>query len=367
MFTSARALSWVAFARSMGNLIGPVLGGILADPSTLYPAIFPSNSLWGSYKYLLPNLTVALLQLLTLVAVFLFLKETHPKLSAMPDPGMRLWNTIWTVLRWKTTKTTDGCYSPLNTDEANLEQRSPTVPPEETEHELQNLDDVMTATDNQKESVPGSSFTHQVILQILSVSLLAFHKVSSDAIMPTFLAAPSETETENTRGFQESGGFNYSGQKIGFILLSQAIFALCIQVTIVPLFVNRFGTLNAYRIVLGIYPFAYVFTPFLPRLGEPLALGIVALDLWEKVALSSVGYICSAVLISDTTPAKEFLARVNGASASTSCLARSIGPLVTGKLFAIGLEIGYVGIAFWILSAIAFLDAVGSWFLRDHV
>lgn len=37
-----------------------------------------------------------------------------------------------------------------------------------------------------------SVYTSKVILQILVVSLLAFHKVSSDVIIPTLLATPSD-------------------------------------------------------------------------------------------------------------------------------------------------------------------------------
>ncbi|KAI1314237.1 major facilitator superfamily domain-containing protein [Xylaria venustula] len=341
-----KALSWVSFTRSMGNFIGPVLGGTLANPSKLYPSVFPSNSLWDAYKYLLPNLVVVLLQLITLIAVFLFLKETNPKLATRPDPG--------------------GDYIALNTSDMHTNASSSNILHEQEDNELQIMNN-----DTPTAGTSNSVFTTQTILQILSVSLLAFHKVSSDAIMPTFLAAPSKTVTPEEKSLprvsEESRGFNYSSQKIGLILLSQAIFALCIQATIVLFFINRVGTLKAYRIVLAIYPFAYIFTPLFPALGEPLALGAVTVDLWLKVALSSIGYICSAVLISDTTPKQEFLARVNGASASVSCLARSVGPLVTGNLFAFGVNVGYVGIAFWVLSAVAVVGSIESWFLVDHV
>ncbi|KAI8949374.1 major facilitator superfamily domain-containing protein [Xylaria longipes] len=367
-----KALSWVSFIRSMGNLIGPVLGGILADPSALYPNVFPPDSLWGKYKYLLPNLAVVLLQFITLGAVFLLLEETNPKLAVTPDLGLRTRHLLQSYLGIKPVDNKGGNYVPINTRESDANPGSSTATHEEDEHELQEIKTATSTNENSlDERLPNSAFTAQVILQILSVSLLAFHKVSSDAIMPTFLAAPVATaapeETFHRGAFGGSNGFNYSGQKIGLILLSQAIFGLCIQAAIVPLFINRLGTLKAYRIVLGIYPLAYLFTPLLPNLEEPLALGTVTLDLWIKVALSSVGYICSAVLISDITPRSEFLARVNGASASFSCFARSLGPLVTGKLFAVGLNVGYVGIAFWALSAVASAGAVESWFLRDHI
>ena len=66
-------------------------------------------------------------------------------------------------------------------------------------------------------------------------------------------------------------------------------------------------------------------------------------------------------------PNREFLARINGASASLSCLARSMGPLLTGKLFEVGEQIGYGGIAFWVLGVVAVLGGAESFLLRDYV
>ncbi|KAI0448900.1 major facilitator superfamily domain-containing protein [Xylaria acuta] len=332
-----KALSWVSFVRPMGNLIGPVLGGILADPSALYPNVFRTDSLWGKYKYLLPNLAVVLLQFITLSAVFLLLEETNPKLAVTPDLGLRTRHLLQSYLGIKPGQNKGNDYIPISTRESDANPRTSTITRKEDEHELQTMETTTTAPTNENsldENLPDTAFTAQVTLQILSVSLLAFHKVSSDAIMPTFLAAPIATDTPGEvfhQGiFGGSDGFNYNGQKIGIILLSQSIFGLCIQATIVPFFINRLGTLKAYRIVLGIYPLAYLFTPLLPNLSE-------------------------------------FLARVNGASASFPCLARSAGPLVTGKLFAVGLNVGYVGIEFWTLSAVASAGAVESWFLRDRI
>jgi hypothetical protein len=39
---------------------------------------------------------------------------------------------------------------------------------------------------------------------------------------------------------------------------------------------------------------------------------------------------------------------------------------VTGKLFSVGLNMGNVGIAFWMLAAVALLGAVEVATLRDH-
>jgi hypothetical protein len=147
---------------------------------------------------------------------------------------------------------------------------------------------------------PRKAFTLQAILQIISVSFLAFHKVSSDAIMPVFLAAPSNsTDPETTLRGEErfaSQGFGYSSQKIGLILLSQAIVAVLVQARWVPYFISKYGALRSYQMILCICPTLYLFTPFLPLLTPPLALITVVLELWLKVILSSIAYICSAML-----------------------------------------------------------------------
>lgn len=275
-----------------------MIGGLLADPSTLYPSMFSHDSLWGKYKFLLPNLAVILLQSVTMGATFIALKETNPKLAATPDLGTRARYLLQRYLRLKPREGGGTKYIPLNAGEADANSRNPTVIHEEDEQELQAMKPATPPGENSPdESLLNTAFASQTILQILSVSLLAFHKVSSDAIMPVFLATPTASGEASPQGnFGGSAGFNYSGKKIGFILLSQAIFGLCIQATVVPFFINRFGPLRAYRIVLVVYPLAYLFTPFLPNLLEPVALGAVTLDLWVKVALSSVGYICSAVL-----------------------------------------------------------------------
>ncbi|KAI0015214.1 major facilitator superfamily domain-containing protein [Xylariomycetidae sp. FL0641] len=369
----AKALSWVTFIRSMGNLIGPVLGGLLADPVTLYPSVFPTSTIWTTYRYLLPNLVVVVLQATTMIAVFLFLEETQPRLTPRADMGLKIGHKILTFLHCRHAKTGSSQYIPLQVDERAIPPRSNEQPEHDADaHELGNLDGEGA---DDEDTGPGKThhrvFTPQVILQILSVSLLAFHKVSSDAIMPTFLATPrASTPTGHGSGrslLQGAGGFEYSSQKIGLILLAQAVFAMAIQVTLVPRFISKLSTLTAYRIILCIYPVSYIFTPALPSLEEPLSLITVLLDLSLKVFSSSTGYVCSAILISDTAPAKVFLARINGAAASFSCLSRSVGPLVTGKLFEVGLHAGYVGMAFWVLGGVALGGAIESLLLRDHV
>ncbi|CAM9128529.1 unnamed protein product, partial [Hapterophycus canaliculatus] len=71
---------------SIGLVIGPGLGGLLAEPATHYPTVFSESGLFGRhvprcsfcslFPYLLPNLVGASIALMGLPMVFFFLKET---------------------------------------------------------------------------------------------------------------------------------------------------------------------------------------------------------------------------------------------------------------------------------------------------
>ncbi|KAM7205997.1 protein zinc induced facilitator-LIKE 1 [Rhypophila sp. PSN 637] len=388
----ASALSLVTFMRSMGYLVGPVLGGLLADPATNYPSIFPANSVWMAYPYLLPNLVVALSQMSSFLLAFFLLEETHPQLSpGPPDIGLRLGRSIAALLCGKrprpgSTNTDSYGYDALDGEHQSQDIGAPTEPGQNSgsDIELQPVQRDATGEDmkdtesttskdeiNEREGMRSDSsinetskaFTPQIMLQILSVSLLAYHKTSSDAVMAPFLAAPPSTETDKKSPspsitmslsvsiFRTPNGFGYSNQTIGFILLSQALVAALVQIRLVPYIIDRMGPLRAYRMVLSIYPILYLATPFLPALPSQLPLILVVIELWSKVILASVGYICSTMLITKTISDKDYLVRVNGAAA----------------LFEIGEHVGYVGIAFWALGVVAVTGAAESLLLWDHV
>lgn len=289
------------------NLVGPVLGGLLANPVVLYPSVFPPNSIWDAHRYLLPNLVVASLQMLTLLLIFLFLRETHPHMAQRPDGGLSITAMIKGYFRGDPAQRPGVSYAPLPADPGPA---SPEAPQSTTEvHPLADLEEQAAP---ETKSAPARAFTAQVVLQILALSLLAFHKVSSDSITGTFLALGSPPSSHkagaripnqnltltssSSSSLHTNAGFGLDTRTIGIIFLTEAIFRVAIQPTLIPWFVSKLGALAAFRCVLGLYPALYLATPFLPNLPSPLGLGVLLLDLWIKVALSSVAYICSAVL-----------------------------------------------------------------------
>ncbi|KAH8712205.1 major facilitator superfamily domain-containing protein [Phaeosphaeriaceae sp. PMI808] len=74
--TQASAFSYFAFARNLGLLLGPVIGGGLESPATKYPGIFGSIQFLRDFPYALPCLVTALIFLFTALTTLLFVKET---------------------------------------------------------------------------------------------------------------------------------------------------------------------------------------------------------------------------------------------------------------------------------------------------
>jgi hypothetical protein len=62
------------------SLIGPVIGGHLADPVKTLPSIFREGTLWETFPYLLPNLIVILIIITGGFLGLFFLEESHPQM-----------------------------------------------------------------------------------------------------------------------------------------------------------------------------------------------------------------------------------------------------------------------------------------------
>ncbi|XP_050896085.1 probable peptide/nitrate transporter At3g43790 [Lathyrus oleraceus] len=73
-------LSTLSAAWGIGLVIGPALGGYLAQPAVKYPHLFPKDSFWDKFPYFLPSLSVSAFAFVVAIAC-IWLPETlhnHP-------------------------------------------------------------------------------------------------------------------------------------------------------------------------------------------------------------------------------------------------------------------------------------------------
>lgn len=77
--TQARAFSWFAFTSNIGIFLGPLIGGVLADPAHQYPWAFAGVPFFEAYPYALSSFVVGCLGLTAVVTSAVFIEETLQK------------------------------------------------------------------------------------------------------------------------------------------------------------------------------------------------------------------------------------------------------------------------------------------------
>lgn len=150
---------------------------------------------------------------------------------------------------------------------------------------------------------------------------------------------------------------------------------IALQLLLYPLLSARLGTIVSWRVFLTFFPFAYFAVPFLslvPSATEPPApksgvqvwvalAGVLALQvLGRTFALPA-----QTILVNNCTPHPSVLGTVHGVGQSVSSFARTVGPVVGGVLYGLGLDKGVVGGVWWGLSGVAVGGFVASFFVRE--
>ena len=63
-------------AWSLGLIFGPAIGGYLARPAIKYPSLFEANSIFAIFPYLMPNIIIAILGIISLILLIYKFPET---------------------------------------------------------------------------------------------------------------------------------------------------------------------------------------------------------------------------------------------------------------------------------------------------
>ncbi|RAL16752.1 MFS transporter [Aspergillus homomorphus CBS 101889] len=368
-----RAYSIMPFVWCLGSIIGPAMGGALAQPCDNYPWLFQRGTIFDNFPFLLPNLVCVVVLASGIIVGLLFLEETHPEKRNRRDPGLELGK--WLVDKFKGSRvnlaeglevkaaTTDDDYFDYD-DVAPPEYRSaessPRLGPMKESDDLSTDDDIEGQMKGQK----PKAFTKQVVFNIIAYGILAYHSVSFDQLMPVFLSTPTSTE-DAVLPLKFTGGLGLATKKIGFMLAVQGVYSMIAQLWLFPFVVRRFGTLRVFRFVLLVWPPLYFMVPYLILLPEKLQLGAAYMALISKITLHVIAFPATAILLANAAPSSKVLGSINGAAASTASLSRAFGPTITGLLHSRGLESGYSVLAWWACGLVCVVGAFESFWMEE--
>ncbi|KAL2060918.1 hypothetical protein VTL71DRAFT_8970 [Oculimacula yallundae] len=376
-----RAYTIMPFVWCLGSILGPTLGGALANPVESYPSVFAKGTIWARFPYLLPNLICTGIVTCGVIIGILFLEETHAEKKHRHDPGLEAGKWMLSKLsrcaEAKPTRCEKSDLSEVVSLLGNEDQPpgyrttdgSPKLPSTPSPEPQEALDLNATAPKRvmlRDRPATTKAFTRQVKLNILGYGILAYHTMTFDAMLPTMLSTEVPTNTSDFNlPFKFVSGYGLNTKQIGVILSIQGLYSMFATVFLFPIIVRRLGALGLFRVLAISYPILYITTPYLALLPDNLRLvGIYAVVIW-KCTFSTMAYPANAILLTNSAPSLLMLGTINGVAASTASLSRAFGPTVSGFLFGVGLKLGYSGLAWWCSAVIASLGALISLRMTD--
>lgn len=332
------------FVWSVGTIVGPMIGGLFADPHVSYPDLFPAGSLFERFPYLLPNLICAGMLLMSILLGYFLLEETHPDMQ----PRVLLPNDTFLSENTPLIETSDAMKRPA------VDLR------DENYGTIASAARAPTFTEKQQ---PINIFSKRIMAVILSLSIFTYHSMTFDHLLPIFFEdarALTTTTSDLTNPFRSPGGLGLSLQAVGMIMAVQGIIALFMQAVVFPLAAERVGVYRLFLFVTVLHPIAYLLVPGLLAVSESSGLLYPAIYFCLAVRnfFSILLYPLLLILIKEATPSSTVLGKVNGLAASAGAACRMVAPPVAGYLYAAGKKMDCTALAWWGSALVAVVGAV---------
>ena len=348
-----KAYAIMPFVWSIGTIIGPTIGGLLARPAASFPQVFSPDGIFATFPYLLPNLVCSFLLLISVVFGFIFLVETHP--------DMQSWSTE-SDLNGSTAETPQLAIAAA-TGDAAVDLRADTYGTFSTVEINEEKDWLLNADGTSRPSSVSSAnrgkpraFTRKVIMIITALGIFTYHSMSYDHLLPIFFQDDRITP-DHRSPVLIPGGLGLSTTSVGVIMSVNGLIALFIQAIIFPLFTSWLGVWRTFVIVTILHPIGYFVVPFLAFVGQNWLYPAIYACLTIRNFTSILAYPLLLIMLKEAATSPSILGKVNGLAASGGSAARTIAPPVAGYLYAVGSRIRFTGLAYWVSAFVAIAGA----------
>ncbi|XP_048232088.1 protein ZINC INDUCED FACILITATOR-LIKE 1 isoform X2 [Ricinus communis] len=278
----ALGLSTISTSWGIGLIIGPALGGFLAQPAEKYPNVFSQESLFGRFPYFLPCLCTSVFAFGVSIASF-WLPETlhmHNENNASGKDSLDAMEA-----------TSNG-----NKGEDNEESK-----PTSGESLLMNW---------------------PLMSSIIVYCIFSLHDMAYTEIFSLWAVSP-----------RRFGGLSYSTQDVGEVLAISGFSLLVFQLSLYPYMERIFGPITLFRIagvlsipLLASYPFIAMLS------GFSLTLMLNCASILKNVL--SVSIITGLFLLQNRAVDQHQRGAANGIAMTAMSLFKAAGPAGGGALFS---------------------------------
>jgi len=326
----------------LSGMIGPLIGGALANPALKYDSY--NNDFWKKYNYLLPSVFVMTVGIIAFIVANLYLDEPKKEhtYEVLNDEYIHLSNNNNINYR--------------NDWDENINSST-----------LNNLTIRIRDNDNAS-SIVSDAISEKKELTFLQSIKIIFSKSSwiaiicysmlSLATMLFFTVFPLWAATSISLG-----GLGFDEQSISYAAPIMGISKIIIQLLIYPPIAKHMNSTQGYRFGLIILMIFAIFTPHISNYVNQhnilWTLLVIFLSLFS--ASDAFAYLSVIIMITESVTS-EHLGFMHGFSGMCVSIMRMIGPTLAGSIwsFSINNSIGYpfnehlIFIVIFILCAIGF-------------
>ncbi|KAJ4706808.1 protein ZINC INDUCED FACILITATOR-LIKE 1-like [Melia azedarach] len=300
----ALGMSIISTSWGIGLVIGPALGGFLAQPAEKYPNIFSKDSLFGRFPYFLPCLIISVFTLAVFVICF-FLPETLHFHKGYDEES-------------------DDSYDAqeVNLNKSTLNEKME-IPEERCSASQQSL---------LKNWPLMSSIIVYCVFQLHDMAYAELHSLDyfSFLTLSIFAFRFSQLWAVSPR---KNGGLSYSTADVGEVLAVSGFGLLVFQLFLYPLVERKLGPVTVSRVgavlsipLLSSYPFIAMLT------GIALTLSVNCASVLKNVLCVSI--TTGLFLMQNRAVPQHQRGAANGISMSAMSLFKAIGPAAGGSIFS---------------------------------
>ncbi|PPQ78552.1 hypothetical protein CVT25_011824 [Psilocybe cyanescens] len=326
----------------LGNIIGPLIGGALANPAEQFPGLF-DYTFFKDYPYFLPCFITGLLAFIVGVLTALYLEETLPRKRTGRPVSLPYENCTSTVQNTSPQISSQVTFQP-QLESITVEDASPPM------------------SIAQLLRIP--------VIRALTFSgvALCFTATSFDALFVLFCYTPIRL-----------GGLNFPASYIGYSLAIAGTSSILIQISCLPTLLIRVNHAKLYNICMFFWPAAYLALPLLNVIARrdialgyneqevlsPSALYAVWILIMAIMIMSRIGclaYSISLILVKQNAPSPSDLGKTNAIVLWGMCFAPAFAPAFVSSFFAASIDMHIFGGYLWlvIMVVISFAGCVVS-------
>ncbi|KAF5009058.1 hypothetical protein FDECE_4710 [Fusarium decemcellulare] len=378
----SKAFLLLPMCLNVGDILGPLLGGFLADPTALHGGEATtsnnssqiSDSSWMSrFPFALPNFICALFILISALMVAFGLDETHPSLARngrdqCREIGRRMFKKLWKsgLERDRYERLATGDDEELAPTSTYPSPRRSTGDDTAGRVSLDSTGDsivpivTQTASESQGDTSIPRVLTWRVGLTLLTHFTMMLHFSAFHTITPSFLSTQRAEATQNSLNLHLAGGLGLSLYKVGLAIAILGLIGLSFQLLVYPFITSKLNSHMSYKLFLPFSALTYFLLPFMVLFQKDSWV------LWPALLLAfsfqglsrTFAQPGMIILINSCGSHPHLRSTIHGMGLSVGSLARILGPASSGWALRIGLERNMVGVVWWCMALVVAVNWV---------